>query len=463
MSSRSITPMKAPTKTTAAAAATRSPPVVDMQSHVGLRGAAAIWIAVHHALGATKYSLDMQASSLMPLFMMLAGFSITVTYGRTRWRAPPAFPCCHRRATPQEATTAAGSTPTSGSSDSGEEPHPHPQPHGNENAKAFPACGFWRNRFARVAPAYLLSLALAAPTWPLGFASQPWDTTTFNALLVQSIIPVCSVTSRPNINGPGWFVSMLVFFWLAFPSILPRVQRMRDGQLVRWIVRCFYLQAVVIIVLFFLLLVYVDFWLAVLIATMHPVSRVPVFLMGVYAGELALRYPSSSSSSSSVEGDGSSIMPWPRSFLGFLPLLPPPAPAPAAAASGATVVPGKDAEALESGSSTTTAASFPTQPSSSPPPPCCGPLALPPPQTQGAWSRMATTQSLGLFGATLLVCAAQTALLLTKGSTLFGFVMLQGTRAPSECNTHTHTLTVPLNSPSLPPFPSTHTCIYISI
>lgn len=54
---------------------------VDMSSHVGLRGFAAIWVMVFHTLFFSKHSVDLQGSSLMPLFFLLSGFSLAVAYG----------------------------------------------------------------------------------------------------------------------------------------------------------------------------------------------------------------------------------------------------------------------------------------------------------------------------------------------------------------------------------------------
>lgn len=111
----------------------------------------------------------------MPLFMLLSGFSITVTYGATRWR--PISTCSRTRR---------------GAGKSDEPP---------EEVKTFPTWAFWRNRFARVMPVYLLSVLIAAPTWPLGYGPLPYSDGLFILNAITSIIPVSSLACMINING----------------------------------------------------------------------------------------------------------------------------------------------------------------------------------------------------------------------------------------------------------------------
>lgn len=129
-----------------------------------------------HCVLQTTHPLDFQGSSLMPLFMMLTGFSISVTYGRSRWRHPG--PCCGR---PVAASVPGELEPAA--------------------AKPFPTWSFYRNRFARVYPVYLVALALAAPLWPLGYGVAPYDPKAFLALCLESLTLVSSFLTTPNIVG----------------------------------------------------------------------------------------------------------------------------------------------------------------------------------------------------------------------------------------------------------------------
>lgn len=204
---------------------------------------------------------------------------------------------------------------------------------------------------------------------------------------------------------------------------------MSDDGLVRWIVRGFILQAAFASTGFPLLFAAMGFWPAFMITTMHPISRFPLFVMGVMAGELAIRHPPTED----AEDDKESYMPWPRCFMGFLPLEPP------GCGCGGRVISQEQAEGdTEAAHHFQHHHQHQHQPHAAvggglltlppPPPSCCGCMGRPPPRTQSGWSHMATTQSLGLLAATLLVTAAQGILTfgLHTGVALFGEVHLQG-------------------------------------
>ena len=120
--------------------------------------------------------INYSGSAIMPLFMMLSGFSITVVYGQTRWQDKPT---CGRGRGDLGSTSAVVESST----------------------KPFPAHLFWRNRFARVMPTYLVSLLLAAPLWPLGYNANPFDLNKFILFAIVSVVPISSVINMPNING----------------------------------------------------------------------------------------------------------------------------------------------------------------------------------------------------------------------------------------------------------------------
>lgn len=182
---------------------------VDMRALTGLRGACAAYIMIFHAILATEYPVNFlgafsgwaacfvsymryygdltdghpfsrpghSGSVIMPLFMMLSGFSITAVYGRTRWQEGPM--CGRGRG--RLGSAAAGQA--------------------EADSKPFPAHDFWRNRFARVMPTYLVSLLLAAPLWPLGYNSMPFEMKTFIVSAIASVVPISSLLNVGNING----------------------------------------------------------------------------------------------------------------------------------------------------------------------------------------------------------------------------------------------------------------------
>jgi hypothetical protein len=59
----------------------KNPPfAVDTNSHVGLRGVAALWVMLFHSFLYSDISIDLQGSTLMPLFFVLSGFSLMLGF-----------------------------------------------------------------------------------------------------------------------------------------------------------------------------------------------------------------------------------------------------------------------------------------------------------------------------------------------------------------------------------------------
>jgi len=104
---------------------------------------------------------------------------------------------------------------------------------------------FWLRRAARILPAYLLSLLIAAPTVALHHISQSGLavgslktvlSALVNLLLLQAWLPFASSAW----NSPSWSVSVEAFFYLCFPWCLAPIRRLRPHHaafvfLVVWI------------------------------------------------------------------------------------------------------------------------------------------------------------------------------------------------------------------------------------
>jgi peptidoglycan/LPS O-acetylase OafA/YrhL len=78
--------------------------------------------------------------------------------------------------------------------------------------------------------------------------------------------------------------------WLGFPSSLSMVKAMTDTELRNSIVKNFWLQFILLWVLFIPLTTIFGYWVGFCAATMNPFSRYPIFFMGMCAGELSLRH-----------------------------------------------------------------------------------------------------------------------------------------------------------------------------
>jgi hypothetical protein len=262
---------------------------------------------------------------------------------------------------------------------------------------------------------YLCSLA-AIPLWVYGF-EQPIVLSSFIPTFVFSFIPLSTLFTWVywvpvmDLVGPAWFVCTIVVFWIFFPWFLVHAQKLTDQRLVAGIATCFSVQFIVLHVVFNVMAPFLGFWPAFATATMNPISRFPVFLMGVYAGVLASRHPvasiattkekdGSGSGKGEEEGDNEDAtspdsLPWPSCFLGCLPV----APSQGCCGGGDGVGVGNGVDVGNGDGETSRRRGS-----------CCKMLLPPAPTTQRGWSHLATMQSLVLFIITLLAGTIDTIL-----------------------------------------------------
>lgn len=280
--------------------------LVDMSAHTGLRGAAAVWIMLFHCSIYSTLGIDWQGSSIMPLFFLLSGFSLTVAYCK------------------------------------------QPRVDSQMYYLQFDENNFYWNRLSRVIPVYYVGLLFSLPLCFAGFNNQnPTDYVSIVLSTIVSFIPVdtlfCFVLGGA-LDGPGWTIGTLVFMWWWFPSCLRYLCTLTDKELVAKISVYYWIQLVMVFVLFFGFVSQVGFWVAFSAATMNPLSRMPVFAMGMCGALLCMRHPmrnrstgsgdNATGGSDSVEGGhlvpdasttapassaGSAKMPWNQAYLTFFP------------------------------------------------------------------------------------------------------------------------------------------------
>ena len=162
---------------------------------------------------------------------------------------------------------------------------------------------FWQARFARIYPAYALSLALSAPLFFLivhrgdipffAWSSQHlFLACLLTVLLLQAWVPQGALTWNPVC----WSLSVEAFFYLSFPALLPWCRRRSSARLIGTL-------AGVALVSLGLSVFYVVghpdgidkvnsqettlLWKNVL--SFNPVARLPEFVVGMLAGALFLR------------------------------------------------------------------------------------------------------------------------------------------------------------------------------
>eukprot|EP01041_Mallomonas_annulata_P007649 gene7649-15657_t len=180
---------------------------ISFTSHDGLRGAASLWIMFYHCIDYSDFSFDLQGPSVMPLFFLLSGyFTMISCFGG-------------------EKNIKLNDSP--------------------QYLAHFPVFDFYRNRFARVYPTYILSILLALPVWYLGYGYlSPKYTLGITLSIINSILPLNTTFMfllGVPINGP---------------AVIPIL----------------------------------GFWPAYALSAMNPFTRFPLFLMGTYAGELTIRW-----------------------------------------------------------------------------------------------------------------------------------------------------------------------------
>ncbi|WP_078568622.1 acyltransferase family protein [Streptomyces auratus] len=94
-----------------------------------------------------------------------------------------------------------------------------------------PQKSFWRRRYVKIVPNYLVAWALAMLLIAAGTA--PWrSVVTF--FMLQSWVP--DYDTNFSVNSPGWSLSTEVFFYLCFPMLLAGIQRIAPQRLKFWIV-----------------------------------------------------------------------------------------------------------------------------------------------------------------------------------------------------------------------------------
>ena len=208
-----------------------------VKAHTGIRGLLVFYIMLFHAL-AFSTGWNLHGSALMPVFFILAGYSLAIVYGKQQ----PRFNVKH----------------------------------------------YYRNRLARITPVYYVTMLIALPLAVFGHGwVSPSD---IGWVFATNLFAVQMWASLPPLSfvGPAWTISTLAFFYLVFPWLLRWHQDQSDRSLNQWITILAVVQAVVFFGLGFAIEP-VDRWWAFWASHAWPVSRLPVFDMGLVAGLLVLR------------------------------------------------------------------------------------------------------------------------------------------------------------------------------
>ena len=100
---------------------------------------------------------------------------------------------------------------------------------------------FYRARLARLAPLYYATNILAYVTLPPIDASYQTGLTTSRALLTLTMTNMW-VSTEYTFAIPAWTITTMVFFYLAFPFLLPHLQSLSSPHLRSLVFLLFHLQ-----------------------------------------------------------------------------------------------------------------------------------------------------------------------------------------------------------------------------
>ncbi|MCX4698838.1 acyltransferase [Streptomyces sp. NBC_01373] len=92
-----------------------------------------------------------------------------------------------------------------------------------------PNRSFWRRRYVKIVPNYLIAWALAMALIAAGTA--PWRSLS-TLFMVQSWIP--DYDANFSVNPPGWSLSTEAFFYLCFPLLFAWARRIAPHRLKYW-------------------------------------------------------------------------------------------------------------------------------------------------------------------------------------------------------------------------------------
>ena len=204
----------------------------------------------------------------MPLFFLLSGFSLALSYGKKTYAGYST--CCCGPFQCMDPINCRGCRKA------------------QNGQEIFDSAKYYFNRVTRILPGYWLTLILAIPLIPLGHADAKPNSTNSVVGTVLSFFGLQTWVLHFGFgpNGPSWTISTLVMFYFMFPCLIVLATKQTNLRLYQLISICFWAQ--LIIGYGFLTGLGGNegaYW----VATAWPGSRWPVFFMGVFAGVLCTR------------------------------------------------------------------------------------------------------------------------------------------------------------------------------
>eukprot|EP00428_Durinskia_dybowskii_P066009 CAMPEP_0170365814 /NCGR_PEP_ID=MMETSP0117_2-20130122/6098_1 /TAXON_ID=400756 /ORGANISM="Durinskia baltica, Strain CSIRO CS-38" /LENGTH=479 /DNA_ID=CAMNT_0010620387 /DNA_START=2244 /DNA_END=3684 /DNA_ORIENTATION=+ len=249
---------------------------VESKSLDGLRGFAALHVALGHIL---LYSVgtDLMGECAIVIFFLISGFVMVVGYGQKKYSDSGGvygeIVCVNL-----DRLNICGKKATAGPIHSEQD---------TEKAEAltqgvsFPGYSFLVKRFARLGPTYYIATLLGIPLWFMIHTKT--DTLILNNVL--SFLLLTSWIGLYPINYPLWTISTMSFFYICYPCLIVRLQKIDTiADLRNLALRMYYIQFAVAVLFMLFFLVVLDSTAWYTLWRMFPINRLPVFIMGMCIG-----------------------------------------------------------------------------------------------------------------------------------------------------------------------------------
>jgi len=229
----------------------------------GLRGFASLWIVLFHCFDYSTYTIPLY--NIVQIFYLLSGFTLAAAYGFKKQ---------------------------------------------NDLDNKLNIWQFYQNRVARVLPVYYFTLVLVIPVYLNGFGDFAVDSlsdTYFLHSLLINIVPIQSWLMNyfgAILNFPSWTVCTLILMWVFFPNVITILQKKTDEKILEYMFYFYWFNF--FFVLFELYSPYSDLILDWGWPAEFPITRFPIFLIGMCAGLLCVRHSDDK-------------IPWPNTYFLLFP------------------------------------------------------------------------------------------------------------------------------------------------
>merc|ERR1711892_1174984 len=250
---------------------------VDSKALDGLKGFASMYVMAFHLF--QKRSVDLCGSVMMPVFFLLSGFCLVLSSGKTIWDGCTVL-------------------------------------FAKREGKLMDSRIFYLKRFARIVPLYYLvnlgcylTLSMKGLGTIITTPSILLTLTMTNSWTMTSLLDPSTMAPFP-FDQQAWFVTTLIPFYAVFPLLLPQLQALSTSKLSSLLVILFHIQCLPFYIhlpsLGVPTLDNMLYWTA----SCHPMSRFPVFVMGMVAGVIRLRGVSQPTLSPHFYNFLHDILPW---------------------------------------------------------------------------------------------------------------------------------------------------------